>query len=78
MDILWLSTESKTKLLKNSLSTRTPEALLVGRVGGEDPLVVGAGPEPSVDVDGLKMGGIATLALEVALATGGVDRADVV
>ena len=29
--------------------------------------VVGSGPEPAVDVDGLEVGGVAALALEVAL-----------
>jgi hypothetical protein len=60
------------------LSALAPEALGVGLVGGQDPLVVGSGPEPSVDVDGLQVGGVAALALEVALAAGRVDGAHVV
>ena len=51
-----------------SLSALAPEAFGVGLVGGKDPLVVGSGPEPAVDVDGLEVGGVAALALEVALA----------
>lgn len=47
-------------------------------VRGRDPGVAGPGPEPSVDVDGLEVLRVAALALEVALAAGGVDRADVV
>jgi hypothetical protein len=69
------STKKKLRIL---LSALAPEALGAGLVGGEDPLVVGSGPEPAVDVDGLKVGGVAALALEVTLPAGGVDGADVV
>ena len=42
-------------------------------VGGWDAVVVGPGPEPAVDVDGLEVGAVAALVLEVALAAARVD-----
>ncbi len=42
------------------------------------PRVVGAGPEPPVDEDGLEGLGLTAFAGEVALATGGVDGRNVV
>ena len=49
-----------------------------GAVGGRDPGVARARPEPPVDVDGGEVGGVAALVLEVALAAAGVHRAHVV
>ena len=60
------------------LSDGAPVGLGVWLVGGGDPGVGSSGPEPSVDVDGLEVLGVAALALEVALATRGVDGAHVV
>jgi len=60
------------------LSALGPEAFAVGLVGWQNPLVVCSGPEPAVDVDGLKVGGVAALALEVALAARGVHGAHVI
>ena len=37
----------------NLLSGVTPEGLGVGRVGGRDPRVARASPEPAVHIDGL-------------------------
>ena len=62
----------------NSLSNGGPVSVGVGLVGGGDPGVGGSGPEPSVDVDGLEVAGVAPLALEVALAAGRVNGAHVV
>lgn len=59
-------------------STLAPEAFRVRLIGRQDPLVVGSCPEPAIDVDGLKVGSIATLALEVTLAARSVDGADVI
>lgn len=47
-------------------------------VGGPDASVAGSGPEPSVDVDRLKVGSVATLALEVAFTARGINGADVI
>ena len=60
---------------------QTPEILLLSTievnasclVGGWDAVVVGPGPEPAVDVDGLEVGAVAALVLEVALAAARVD-----
>jgi len=47
-------------------------------IGGWDPSIAGSGPEPSVHIDRLKVGTVAALVLEVALAPRGVDRCDIV
>ena len=61
------------------LSLITPEGIFgLSVVGGGDPGVVGSGPEPAVDVDGLEGGGLATLAREIALPAGGVDGRNIV
>ena len=49
-----------------------------GAVGGGDPGVARARPEPPVDVDGGEVGGVAALVLEVTLAAAGVHRAHIV
>jgi len=54
-----------------------PECELAWDVGRRDSLVA-VGPEPSVDVDRLKLGGVAALVPEVALPPRRPDRADVV
>lgn len=60
------------------LSGETPEGLRVWRVSSGDPGVRGSGPEPSVNVDGLQVSGVAPFALEVALASRGVDGTHVI
>ena len=60
-------------LLHHSLSGVAPEGDGAGLVGGRQPLVARAGPEPPVHVDGVEALVLAALALEVALAAGGVD-----
>ena len=53
------------------LSLVTPEDVFgFPIIGGRNPGVVGAGPEPSVDDDGLEGLGLTAFAGEVALATG--------
>jgi len=47
-------------------------------IGGWDPSIAGSSPEPSVHIDRLKVGTVAALVLEVALAPRGVDRCDIV
>jgi hypothetical protein len=61
-----------------SLSSGTPVGFFCPLVGGRDPRVGRARPEPPVDVDWLEVLGVAALALEVALAPRRVDRAHVV
>ena len=63
---------------RHLLSNRTPECLWILLVCGWDPGVGSSCPEPSVDVDGLQVVGVAALALEVALATRGIDGANIV
>ena len=53
-----------------SLSSLRPVCLVRRLISWGDPAVAGTGPEPSVGVDGLEVFGVASLALEVALATG--------
>jgi len=46
-----------------------PEGVGVWFIGGRDAGITGSGPEPTVDVDRLKMGPIAPFILEVAFST---------
>ncbi len=62
----------------HSLSGEAPEGVRGPFGGGRDPLVGSAGPEPAVDVDGLEVLCVASLALEVALAARCVDGAHVI
>ena len=47
-------------------------------VCGRDPCVGGPSPKPAVNIDGLEMFGVAAFPLEVTLASGRVDGADIV
>jgi len=62
----------------SSLSSRTPESFGVRGVCGWDSVVVSTSPEPSVHIDGLKMGSIAALILKIALASACVDGSNIV
>jgi len=61
------------------LSSPAPERLARGgSVSGGDPVVVGSGPEPAIDVDGSQVGGVTALVLEIAFPAAGVDRGHVI
>lgn len=62
----------------HSLPNRTPKRFSFLLVRGRNSGIGSPSPKPSVDIDGLQVFGIATFALEVALATGGIDGADVI
>jgi len=55
-----------------------PECLWVWSVCGRDPLVAGSGPEPSIHIDGLEVGPVTTLVLEVTFTATGVDRGHII
>ncbi len=61
-----------------SLSSEAPVGVGGSLVGGGDPLVGCSCPEPAVNVDGLEVVSVASLALEVALTTRRVHRAHVI
>ena len=56
----------------------SPESFRRGLVGGRNPGVACAGPEPPVHVYRLELALLASLALEVALSARRVDSRDVV
>ena len=63
----------------NLLSSPAPERLARGRpVSGGDPVVVGSGPEPAVDIDGREVWGVTALVLEIAFSATCVDGGDVI
>jgi len=73
-----LDTLEVVRLRNTSLSGVTPEGLGVGRVGGRDPRVARASPEPAVHIDGLKMVSVAAFVLEVAFPSAGPCAVDTV
>ena len=63
----------------NLLSSPAPERLARGRsVSGGNSVVVGSGPEPTIDVDGSQVGGVTALVLEIAFSAAGVDGGHVI
>jgi len=66
------------RLGRPCLSGCAPEGVGIRSVRSRNPGVAGSGPEPAVHVDGLEMGTVAALVLEVAFPTAGPHARDVV
>ena len=63
----------------NLLSSPAPERLARSRsVSWSDPVVVGSGPEPTIDIDGREAGSVTTLVLEIAFSATCVDGGHVI